>query len=43
MRLYLGSMSQLDPKGKIWLDPNDIMTFVMEGLGQRIDNGKNQE
>jgi len=43
MSLYLGSMSQLDPKGKIWLDPNDIMTFVMEGLGQGIDIGKNQE
>ena len=43
MSLYLGSMSQLDPDGKIWFNPNDIMTFIMEGLGQRIDIGKNQE
>lgn len=32
MSIYLGSCSQLDPDGKIWLDPDQIVTFILDGL-----------
>jgi AcrR family transcriptional regulator len=43
MSIYLGSCSQLDADGKIWLDPDQVVTFILEGLRQRddlSDNGK---
>jgi AcrR family transcriptional regulator len=35
MTIYLGSCSQLDVDGKIWLDPEQVVTFILEGLRQR--------
>jgi AcrR family transcriptional regulator len=35
MTVYLGSCSQLDPKGKIWLDPGQVAHFVLDGLCAR--------
>jgi AcrR family transcriptional regulator len=35
MIIYLGSCSQLDPDGKIWLDPEQIVAFILDGLRQR--------
>jgi AcrR family transcriptional regulator len=32
MSIYLGSCSQLDASGKIWLNLSQIMPFVLEGL-----------
>jgi len=32
MTIYLGSCSQLNADGKIWLDPSQIMAFVLNGL-----------
>jgi AcrR family transcriptional regulator len=35
MTIYLGSCSQLDPGGKIWLDPDQVVAFILEGLWRR--------
>ena len=35
MAVYLGSCSQLDSDGRIWLDPDRVAAFVLEGLRQR--------
>ncbi len=32
MTIYLGSCSQVDADGKIWLDPSQITEFVLNGL-----------
>lgn len=32
MTIYLGSCSQLDAAGKIWLDPDQVAAFVLDGL-----------
>ena len=38
MTVYLGSCSQLDSKGKIWLDPSQVAHFVLDGLCARADS-----
>ncbi len=35
MTVYLGSCSQLDSKGKIWLDPGQVVGFILDGLLSR--------
>jgi AcrR family transcriptional regulator len=35
MTIYLGGCSLLDPEGKIWLDPDQVVTFILDGLRQR--------
>jgi AcrR family transcriptional regulator len=35
MTIYLGSCSQLDPEDKIWLDPHQVVTFILDGLRPR--------
>ena len=35
MAIYLGSCSQLDSEGKIWLDPGQVVTFILDGLRSR--------
>jgi AcrR family transcriptional regulator len=35
MSIYLGSCSQLDADGKIWLAPDQVAAFILEGLRQR--------
>ncbi len=35
MTIYLGSCSQLDPDEKIWLDPQQVVTFILDGLRPR--------
>ena len=35
MTVYLGSCSQLDPTGRIWLDPGQVAHFVLDGLCAR--------
>jgi AcrR family transcriptional regulator len=35
MTIYLGSCSQLDAEGKIWLDPAQVVRFVLDGLRPR--------
>ena len=32
MTIYLGSSSQLDKTGKIWLDPGQVVSFILDGL-----------
>jgi hypothetical protein len=32
MTIYLGSCSQLDADGKIWLGPDQVVTFILGGL-----------
>jgi AcrR family transcriptional regulator len=32
MTIYLGSCSQLDTSGNIWLDPQQIVYFILDGL-----------
>ncbi len=32
MTIYLGSCSQLDSNGRIWLDPHQVVDFVLDGL-----------
>jgi len=39
MSMYLGSCSQLDAPGKIWLKPRDVAHFVLDGL-RRNDPGR---
>jgi len=41
MSLYLGNLSQKDPDGKIWFNPDEVVEFVMQGI-QRMD-GKSQK
>jgi AcrR family transcriptional regulator len=36
MAIYLGSCSQLDSEGKIWLDPGQVLTFILDGLRPRV-------
>jgi AcrR family transcriptional regulator len=43
MAVYLGSCSQLDSDGRIWLDPDQIAAFVLEGLRQRDGAGDSEE
>jgi hypothetical protein len=43
MSIYLGSCSQLDPDGKIWINPDQVVTLVMEGLRQRDGHGEDKE
>jgi AcrR family transcriptional regulator len=38
MTVYLGSCSQLDPNGKIWLDPGQVVGFILNGLRSREDH-----
>jgi AcrR family transcriptional regulator len=35
MTVYLGSCSQLDSNGKIWLDPGQVVGFILDGLRSR--------
>lgn len=35
MTVYLGSCSQLDSKNKIWLDPDQVVEFILHGLCSR--------
>ena len=35
MAIYLGSCSQLDSEGKIWLDSGQVLAFVLDGLRPR--------
>ena len=35
MTIYLGSCSQIDEDGQIWLDPGQVAAFILEGLGRR--------
>jgi AcrR family transcriptional regulator len=35
MTVYLGSCSQVDDNGKIWLDPEQVARFVLDGLRSR--------
>jgi AcrR family transcriptional regulator len=35
MTIYLGSCSQLDAEGKIWLDAGQVAAFVLQGLCRR--------
>ncbi len=30
--LYLGNLSQLDPEGKIWFNPDEVVDFIMQGI-----------
>lgn len=32
MSVYLGACSQLEPDGRIWTKPEQIMTFILDGL-----------
>ncbi len=32
MTIYLGSCSQLDSNGKIWLDPRQVVDLILDGL-----------
>lgn len=32
MTIYLGSCSQLDSNGRIWLDPHQVVDFILDGL-----------
>lgn len=34
MTIYLGSCSQLDANGRIWLNPDQVVTFILDGLRQ---------
>jgi len=43
MAVYLGSCSQLDSDGRIWLDPDQVAAFVLEGLRQRDGAGGSEE
>ncbi len=36
MAIYLGSCSQFDADGKIWIEPSQVVDFVLEGLRQRV-------
>lgn len=40
MTVYLGSCSQVDSDGKIWLGPKQVTDFVLEGLASRQSNGE---
>ena len=35
MSVYLGSCSQLDTEAKIWLDPERVVAFILDGLRPR--------
>jgi len=35
MSIYLGSCSLLEPGGRIWVTPDQVVGFVLEGLRQR--------
>ena len=35
MTIYLGSSSQLDPSGTIWLNPGQVIAFIVDGLRPR--------
>ena len=35
MTVYLGSCSQIEADGKIWLDPGQVASFVLDGLRRR--------
>jgi AcrR family transcriptional regulator len=35
MTIYLGGCSQLESDGKIWLDPDKVTTFILDGLRPR--------
>jgi hypothetical protein len=43
MTIYLGSCSQLDPDGKIWLDPDQVVAFILKGLCRRDRPFDNEE
>ncbi|HVO43536.1 MAG TPA: hypothetical protein VMT34_12975, partial [Aggregatilineales bacterium] len=32
MSIYLGACSQFDSSGKIWLDPQKVVRFILDGL-----------
>ncbi len=43
MTIYLGSCSQLDASGKIWLNLDQIMPFILDGLrsgSREAENGR---
>lgn len=39
----LGSCSQIDDKGQVWLDPKQMVTLMLEGLRRRGDQSENKE
>jgi AcrR family transcriptional regulator len=43
MSIYLGSCSQLDSNGKIWINPDQVVTLVLEGLRQRNSHREDKE
>jgi AcrR family transcriptional regulator len=43
MAVYLGSCSQLDSDGRLWLDPDRVAAFVLEGLRQRVSLADSEE
>lgn len=43
MSLYLGSTSQIDPEGKVWFDPDQVVAFVMDGLRKRNGDLEDEE
>jgi AcrR family transcriptional regulator len=43
MSVYLGSCSQIDDEGKVWLDPKQMVTLILEGLRRRDDQSENVE
>ena len=42
MSLYLGSCSLLDPDGKVWFKPDQVVAFVLAGLQQSCDHDANE-
>ena len=43
MSLYLGSCSLLDAQGRVWFNPDQVVTFVLDGLRQPCDTGEDKE
>ncbi len=43
MSLYLGSCSLLDAEGNVWFKPDQVMTFVLDGLRPRRDSDTDKE
>jgi AcrR family transcriptional regulator len=34
MTIYLGAASQLDPQGRLWMDPDQVARLVLDGLNK---------
>jgi TetR/AcrR family fatty acid metabolism transcriptional regulator len=43
MSLYLGNLSQQDPDGKIWFNPDEVVEFVMQGIQSVDGESRKQE